>query len=153
VRSFNTRWMYGWEVEMNRMGEEILAIRQYDGEGYRPLIDFKSWRVAMLRWAPYMTVDRLDSMERHTQTDEVFVLLQGSASLVLGGNGSRVDGLSVYEMEGGKLYNVRQNAWHAVWMSQDALILIIEESNTGDGNSEYCQLPEDLRKEIIKISG
>ena len=63
------------------MVEEILAIRQFEGEGYKPLIDFKSWRVAILRWAPFMVVEKLDSMERHTQTDEVFVLLHGQASI------------------------------------------------------------------------
>jgi ureidoglycolate hydrolase len=131
------------------MGEDILAIREYEGEGYKALIDFKSWRVAILRWAPFMTVDRLDTMERHTQTDEVFVLLHGRSSLVLGGNGSVVQELCVQGMEAGKLYNVRQNAWHAVLMSQDASILIVEESNTGEENTEYCQLDEGLRKKII----
>ena len=135
------------------MVEEILAIRQFEGEGYKPLIDFKSWRVAILRWAPFMVVEKLDSMERHTQTDEVFVLLHGQASIVLGGNQGKVDRVYVQEMEARKLYNVKQNAWHAVVMSQDGVILIIEESNTREGNSEFCRLTEVLQKEIVKLCG
>jgi ureidoglycolate hydrolase len=134
------------------MGEEILAIRKYEGDGYKALIDFKSWRVAILRWAPFMAVERLDSMERHTQTDEVFVLLSGNASILLGGNGNEVDQVQVKEMEAEKFYNVRQNAWHAVLMNEDASILIVEESNTGEGNTEYSQLNEGLRQEIRAIA-
>jgi len=134
------------------MSEDILAIREYEGEGYKALIDFKSWRVAILRWAPFMAVEKLDSMERHTQTDEVFVLLSGCASIVLGGNDKGVDEVQVQEMQAGKLYNVRKNAWHAVLMSQDASILIVEESNTGEGNTDYCQLNEGLRYEIRGIA-
>jgi ureidoglycolate hydrolase len=135
------------------MDERILQIRQYEGDGYKPLIDFKSWRVAILRWAPFLRVDRLDSMERHTQTDEVFVLLHGQAWLVLGGNAPRVDGIFPYRLEAGNLYNVRQNAWHTVVMSQDASILIIEESNTGEANTEYCPLTEEFREEVMKLVG
>jgi ureidoglycolate hydrolase len=135
------------------MAEDILAIRQFEGEGYKPLIDFKSWRVAILRWAPFMVVERLNSMERHTQTDEVFVLLHGQASIVLGGNQAKIDGVYVQEMEARKLYNVKQNAWHAVVMSQDGVILIIEESNTGEGNTEFCRLTEEFQKEIVRLCG
>jgi ureidoglycolate hydrolase len=133
------------------MDERLLEIRQYDGEGYKALIDFNSWRVAILRWAPFMRVDRLDSMERHTQTDEVFVLLQGKASLVLGGNSGRVDGIYPHRLEAGELYNVKQNAWHTVVMSQDASILIIEERSTGEDNTEFCPLNEEFRKEIMDL--
>jgi mannose-6-phosphate isomerase-like protein (cupin superfamily) len=141
------------KLRRGKMGEDILAIREYEGEGYKALIDFKSWRVAILRWAAFMAVEKLDSMERHTQTDEVFVLLSGCASIVLGGNGIRVDEVQMQEMEVGKLYNVRQNAWHAAIMSQDASILIVEESDTWEGNTEYCQLNDGLRQEIRVIAG
>ena len=52
-------------------------------------------------------------------------------------------------MESGKLYNVRQNAWHSVIMSRDATILIVENQDTGESNSEYYQLTEMQKREII----
>jgi hypothetical protein len=79
-------------------------------------------------------------------------MLSGYASILLGGNGNEVDQVQGQEMEAGKLYSVRQNGWHAVLMSQDAVILIVEESNTGENNSEYCHLNEGLRQEIRAIA-
>jgi ureidoglycolate hydrolase len=136
-----------------QMDEHILEISEYNGDGYKPLIDYKSWRVAVLRWAPFLTIDQLEAMERHTQTDEVFVLLHGQASLILGGNANSVDGIYAQNLEAGKLYNVRQNAWHSVVMSQEASILIVEESNTGEANTEYCPLTEEFREEVMKLIG
>ena len=133
------------------MDERLLEVRQYDGEGYRPLIDFGTWRVAILRWEPSMETDKITYMERHTLTDEVFVLLQGDATIILGGNSTQVDGTYPQKLEGCKFFNVKQNAWHTVILSPDASILIVEENNTGEKNTEYCVLSENLRKTIREL--
>ncbi len=133
------------------MQANLLEIKRYDGEGYRPLIDFGAWRVAVLRWEASMQPERIETMERHTQTDEVFVLLAGQATLVLGGNTNVVEGVFAKIMEASNLYNVRQGTWHTVLLSQDATILIVEERNTGEANTEYCELPAKYRSEIIAL--
>ena len=134
------------------MDDRLLQVKRYDGEGYRPLIDFASWRVAILRWDPSMEPDQIAYMERHTETDEVFVLLKGVAKLILGGNATSVSDISAQELEAGSLYNVRQNAWHTVLLSEDATILIVEESNTGKTNTEYSNLEMKLKQAIMDLS-
>ena len=134
------------------MEEELLEIRQYSGQGYQPLIDYGTWRVAILRWDEWSLPEKVDSMERHTQTDEVFVLLEGQATLILGGKGGNVEGVTPQWMEKGKLYNVKQNAWHSILLSRDAAVLIVENRDTGVDNTEYCRLSEDFKKEIISLS-
>jgi ureidoglycolate hydrolase len=133
------------------MDDALLEIRQYTGEGYLPLIDFNTWRVAILRWEQASLPENIDMMERHTQTDEVFVLLEGQATLVLGGNSDQVDGIHPQVLVPCKLYNVKQNTWHSILLSRDVSILIIENRNTGEGNSEYCSLSPDFREEIIDL--
>ncbi len=130
------------------MEKEILEIKDCDGAGYRPLIDYGAWRVAILRWEPESAPEKITVMERHTQTDEVFVLLAGQARLVLGGNGKKVSGIEICRMAGEKLYNVRRNAWHTVLMEPGTSILIVENQDTGDNNTEYCELSEKIREEI-----
>jgi ureidoglycolate hydrolase len=134
------------------MDESILEIKRYDGEGYRPLIDFGTWRVAYLRWLPGLEPENTNRLERHTQTDEVFVLLNGQATLILGGNSTGVQAVYTQKMAVGNLYNVKQDVWHAVLLSRDATILIVENRNTGDINTEYCELSAELRAEIIKLA-
>jgi ureidoglycolate hydrolase len=134
------------------MDESFLEIRDYDGSGYQPLIDFGEWRVAMLRYLDEIHPDHIASMERHTQTDEVFVLLEGRGLLLLGGKCSQVDGLYPQTIESGNVYNVKQNVWHTILLSRDAKILLVENRDTSTHNSKYFQLLPDQRRLIKEIA-
>jgi hypothetical protein len=131
------------------MDREILDIVAYTGEGYKPLIDFNGWRVAYLRYLDGLFPPKIDRIERHMQTDEVFVLIGGQATLLMGGNKSSVEALEAVTMEPLKLYNVRQAAWHGIILSRDATILLVENTNTCDANSEYFTLTPAMRAHLI----
>ena len=134
------------------MDNTILDIQFFDGIGYQPLIDFNDWRVAILRYIDELQPDHIETMERHCETDEVFVLLHGRGTLLLGGNGPTLDGVQPQPMEHGKLYNVKRNAWHSVLLSQDASVLLVENRNTARENSEYATLTADQRKVIVEVA-
>ena len=133
------------------MDERLLQIRDYQGEGFRPLVDFGAWRVAVLRPRADTRADGITMMERHNQTDEVFVLLRGKGVLILGGNGPQLEGVLEASMEPGKIYNVRCNVWHAVLLDRDASVLIIENRDTSADNSEYLPLSAAQRSLIREI--
>jgi len=133
------------------MDEELIEIREHTGSGYQPLVDFDSWRVAILRWEQASLPEVIASMERHAQTDEVFVLLQGQATLILGGNSLTVESIQSLVIEPRKLYNVRRGVWHTVLLSRDASILIVENRDTGTENTEYCILTGVLQQKIISM--
>jgi ureidoglycolate hydrolase len=133
------------------MDEQLLEIRQYLGTGYQPLIDYSDWRVAILRWEEASLPGNIESMERHTQTDEVFVLLDGWATLLIGGNQGKVDDIQAEVMSSGKLFNVKQNTWHTILLSRDASILIVENRDTGQDNSEFFQLTPEQRLMILGL--
>jgi ureidoglycolate hydrolase len=134
------------------MDENCLEIREFTGEGYKPLIDYGKWRVAFLRYLDELLAEHIERMERHLETDEVFVLLQGRAVLLLGGNGTGLDGVHPQPMEGGKLYNVKRNAWHAILLSRDATILLVENCDTGEQNTEYAVLSSGQRRQIVDLA-
>ena len=134
------------------MDESLLEIRDYQGEGYKPLVDYGEWRVAILRYLDSIHPDRIDSMERHTQTDEVFVLLQGQAVLILGGRDGQLEGIYPQAMESGKIYNIKRNVWHTILLTRDASVLIVENNDTGKHNSEYVQLSPEHRLALQKIA-
>ena len=134
------------------MDEALLEIRDYDGDGYKPLIDYGAWRVAFLRYLDDLHPDRINSMERHIETDEVFVLLKGRGVLIMGGNGAEVGEIYSQAMENGKLYNVKQLAWHTILLSPDATVLLVENCDTDRHNSEYAALSPEQRHLIVKLS-
>jgi ureidoglycolate hydrolase len=103
-----------------------------------------------LRYIGDLQPDRIKEMERHTETDEVFVLFQGQGVLLVGGVGSRVDAICPQVLEFGKLYNVKRNVWHTILLSLDASVLLVENRNTSKSNSEYSSLTREQRESILE---
>ena len=132
--------------------ERLIEIKRFKGEGYRPLVSHAGWRVAVLNYLDELHPSHIADMERHLGTDEVFVLIKGWGVLLLGGNAAQVEGLTDVEMEIGTVYNIRMNTWHGILMSADASVLIVENDDTCEANSEKCALDEGLRKQIVAIA-
>jgi hypothetical protein len=126
----------------------LIEIKGFEGQGYEPLVDFGTWRVAALRYLDEIAPDHINSMERHTATDEVFVLAKGIGMLVLGGNSKRVDEIQTIIMEIGKVYNIKVNCWHNIILSEDAHVIIIENQDTNDKNTDHCQLSNGLQRKL-----
>ena len=112
---------------------EYLEIYEHPGNGYERTMNFEGWRVAFLAYAERF--GRITKLEKHTLTDEVFVLLKGSATLILGEELQSIDMLPY------KLYNVKKNAWHAIQVSKYAKVLIVENHNTSLENTFYKNIP------------
>jgi hypothetical protein len=134
------------------MDEKLLEIRHYSGEGYKPLIDFGAWRVAVLRYLDELQPDRIDAVERHNETDEVFVLLQGQAVLFMGTGDRQIETIFPQVMQPGVFYNVKQSAWHTVALSRDATILLVENCDTGRENSDYAPLQPEQRALLLETT-
>ena len=134
------------------MDDSLLEIQDYDGAGFKPLIFFGGWRVAILRYLDDLQPDRIASMERHTETDEVFVLLRGRGTLILGGNGIKSEDAVSQPMEIGRLYNVKRLAWHTILLSHDASVLLVENHDTDKHNSEYDELSAEQRAKITGLA-
>jgi hypothetical protein len=134
------------------MDEKLLEIREFKGIGYKPLVDYGTWRVAILRYIDELIPERIERIEYHNETDEVFVLLAGQAVLFLGEGETEVIKLHAQVMEPEKLYNVKRGIWHLVVLSLDASILLVENCDTGAANSTSVPLSIDLRKIIVETA-
>ena len=98
----------------------MIEVSSYNGEGFKVLTQYEGWRVAMLRYCERFA--RVDELERHLKTDEIFVLLEGKATLY-------TDKEEV-EMVVGSVYNVPVGVWHHIVVSEDASVLIVENADT-----------------------
>ena len=96
--------------------------------------------------------EKINRMQKHLETDEVFVLLAGYCILFLGAGDDRVTQVHAVDMEPFKLYNVKRNCWHSHTFSQDAKVLIVENRDTVDANSPFVSLSADLQKEIVRLT-
>lgn len=118
------------EIKKEMLGElEVYSF--VDGKNYKPAMSFNNWKVAFLFHGENHLEEKMKRVERHTQTDEVFVLLDGEATLIIGEKAER------YPMEKGKIYNVPKNAWHNIKTCEGAKVLIVEERDTDASNTDY----------------
>ena len=135
------------------MQNDLVDILEYYGEGYQPLVDFGTWRVAFLRFIDEIIPENIQRLERHVETDEVFVLLEGKAVLFIGEGEQDITALHSIAMEPGKLYNVRKNTWHCCVLSRDGTIMLVENRDTGKENSDYIELDASQREYLVSVSG
>ncbi len=110
-----------------------MQIFDWEGEGYQPLLFSHDWQVALLNWEPIFDLNKIGKIERHYQTDEVFVLLKGKAVLfTIDQNGE----MMVEDLRPNTIYNVTQGSWHNLISTRDATWLIVENRDTHLGDTE-----------------
>ena len=122
-----------------------LEIFKWDQPGYQPLVFSHGWQVALLNWEPCFDQALLGEIERHNQTDEVFVLVNGKAVLY---TVSTQGMLQVEEMLPNVIYNVTQGSWHNLIATRDATWIIVENRDTHISDTEFRQLSESERNDI-----
>ena len=98
----------------------------FDPQRWQVAAENDRWKVAYLGYCERF--GSLTGMERHLQTDEVFVLLRGEATLYV--EDER------FPMEQGTVYNVKKGEWHHIVVSHDAAVLVVENSDTAPHNTE-----------------
>ena len=102
-----------------------------NGSGFDTLHTFEGWKVAFITYGAQY--DALKVLKRHTQTDEVFVLMNGAATLY---TADGEEPLQTTTLEKEKLYVVQKNTWHHLKVSKDALIIVVENRSTSKENTE-----------------
>ena len=123
----------------------------YEGNGYKPVVDYMEWRVAMLNYCEELELQNLKTMQKHMESDEVFILLKGNCKLFVGGNGESIKEIDAIQMEAMKLYNVKRGVWHTHTLDREGSVLIVENRNTGNGNSPVAKLSEEQKLELYLV--
>jgi ureidoglycolate hydrolase len=116
------------------------------------LVDYQAWRVALMNYTPDLTPDKINRMQKHTETDEVFVLMTGRCILFIGEGLEAVTKVHAVDMEPYKLYNVKRGVWHSHTFSKDARVLIVENRDTVVENSPFVGLSGEQCKEVVELT-
>ena len=127
------------------MTSKLVDITAHDGPNYKPLVYFESWRVAILNDDPEVfRKEKTTCLERHNETDEVFVLLEGECTLYLAdGEKDALGPIEAVPMELKKIYNVKKGAWHNLISKPGMSLLIVENADTGSANTDYSSVTTD----------
>lgn len=104
----------------------MIEKHKYSGSDFKVVKEFEGWKIGMLKYSERFS--ELKQMERHLETDEVFILLDGKATLYTEDESC--------DMESGTVYNIAKGVWHHITVSRDALVLVVENSDTSKENTE-----------------
>ena len=137
----------GFEMAVS---EALLEVRDYSGDGYQPIIDYGAWRVAILRYHAELEPDAIATMQRHDETDEVFVLLAGRCILFLGEGEAQIEAIHAVDMQPLKAYNVKRGVWHSHTLNREASVLIVENRDTSKANSPVTPLTDHQRGDLVR---
>jgi ureidoglycolate hydrolase len=107
------------------------------GPGYEPFLVRSGWQVAQLNFLPEQLAAHINRVERHTRTDEVFIMCQGGAILVAAEEGKEGLRFKAVRMKPGVTYNIPAGVWHNIAMMPGDLIIIVEKDNTHHTDVEY----------------
>lgn len=130
----------------------LLEISKYDKDGYKPIVDYDSWRVAILNYHKELLPKNIDKMQKHNKTDEVFVLLKGKCTLFFSDGDEQIGKIYSKDMKPFKAYNIKKGVWHTHTLSKDGKVLIIENRDTSLKNSPEKDLKEKEIKQIINLA-
>ena len=112
-----------------------------NGSGFDTLHTFDGWKVAFITCGAQY--GELKLVKRHTKTDEAFVLVSGTAALFTA-DGDEPLQTTVLDKE--KLYVVQKNTWHHLKVSEDGLLIVVENGDTSKENTESKEIKKEQTK-------
>lgn len=125
----------------------------FEGEGLTRVFENPKWMVGIKNWKPANDITGIDCLERHNETDELFVLLAGHCTLLYANEENGGLTIQAVEMEPMKVYNIPATLWHNTVTQKDTKLILVEDSNTGMNNSDVLPLDAaqlDSVKALVK---
>ncbi len=136
------------------MNSHLLQVSGFDATGYAPVVDFQTWRVAMLNYIDELEPEQIDNFQCHNETDEVFVLLSGKCILFCAevDEQNNITDIIAWDMEINKTYNIKRGVYHTHTLSEDGKVLIIENRDTDDSNSPKILVDDTVRRKLQEMT-
>ena len=103
-----------------------MDIAEFKGEDFKVMVKSDGWKIGFLRYSERFS--GFGVLERHLQTEESFILLEGSATLY--------ENYEPCEMEKCKVYTIARGVWHHIVVSEDATVMVVENADTSLENTE-----------------
>lgn len=130
---------------------QMIEIHSHDDKGFKRIVEYKTWIAALLNDCDMYTVEGVSYFQKHSLTDEVFILLEGKCTLFEAGNGEQPAEIHACPLEPMKFYNVKAGVWHTHVLAPKTKVVIIENSDTGLPNSPTSDLSFEQKKRIAEL--
>ena len=110
--------------------------------GFHTAFTYDKWSLAIIRHSAQFDWNAPAVYGRHLETDEAFVLLSGNAVMTEAGNGNQPTEPKGTALQMQQICVIPRGVWHQLRLSEDACVLVAENSNTSAANSEKYRTEE-----------
>ncbi len=121
-------------------------------DGFKILTKNDKWMVAMLNFLPQFLREAIGAWEMHTETDEAFLLLEGSCTMLVGGNDDKPKDVEAVPLKKNEVFVAKKYAWHTHILSKDAKVLVIENSDTNEENTMRCDMTPEEKQHVLELT-
>lgn len=131
------------------MLNDALDVQRWEESGYRSLVFSEGWRAAVLNDVSRFYRENINELQRHNTSDELFVLLKGSCTLLIGtqtAEGQIV--LDQVPLRPCTFYTVRRGVWHSHILEKGTSVAVIENADVGPENTD--RMPIELSGTILR---
>lgn len=108
--------------------------------GFDAVYQNEAFKCAFITPSDQYAYGKVKLLKRHNDTDEVFVLLCGSAALLTKDDGS--DYL-VTSLQQNTAYNVTKGTWHHLAVSDDAIVFVTESGSMLKENTQSMLIEDE----------
>lgn len=123
----------------------------FDGEGMGPVYKNDQWMVGIKNFKPANAKENMDSLERHNETDELFVLIEGTCTLIYANETEKGLDFGSVVMERGKVYSIPATLWHNTVTIPETKMILIEKPGTCADNSDFLTLTEGQKEALRAV--
>jgi ureidoglycolate hydrolase len=125
---------------------------EFGEEGLKRVYENDKWMVGIKNWKPANDIANIDCLERHNETDELFVLLAGSCTLLSAVEENGKLSIKATAMEPMKVYNIPRSLWHNTVTMKSTKLILVEDVSTGAKNSDVLKLSDEQIAEVKRIA-
>ena len=129
---------------------EILKY-SFEGEGLTRVFENEKGMVGIKNWKPMNDIANINNLERHNETDELFILLAGKCTLLYANETEGGLKIEAVPMEPLKVYNIPRSLWHNTVTEHSTKLALIEDSSTGPANSDNLDLTAEQIAEVHRL--
>lgn len=109
-----------------------------DSNGFCPIIRNSNFLCAFITPSAAYSFGKVSEMKRHNDTDEVFVLLEGSAVLIT--KDDIKEKCQVTNLSLGTAYTVKAGTWHYLALSNNGKVFVTESGNIDPKNTDVANV-------------
>ncbi len=119
----------------------MLISKKAQGEGFNIITKNSHFKCAFIKLSRQYSFGSVVEMKRHNETDEIFVLLCGSAVMLTFEN----NGFKETILEKESAYNVTKGTYHYLALSDDAIVFVTEKADTTSENTDILILEKPYK--------